>query len=217
MIPDDGGPGKESGAMDVQELIRTYGDLTYGLVFLWTLIEGETIVLLTGIAARQGMLSLPALIACAWTGTFLCDQIGFALGRRCGHRVIARWPRLRAGVERALALLERHSTGFIFAFRFIYGVRNVSSLAMGMSQLSWTRFAVLNFLAAGLWAVSFAGVGYLAGPALIGIAEWLVAAFGLGMCLLFLLVLAVALVAQRQRNARARRAGLPRRDYMPPG
>src|SRR5689334_1311786 len=119
--------------MDVQDLIHSYGDLTYGVVFLWTLIEGETIVLLAGIAARQGMLSLPALVLCAWTGTFLCDQIGFALGRRCGHRVIGRYPRLRAGVERALALLESHSTGFIFAFRFIYGVRNVSSLAMGMS------------------------------------------------------------------------------------
>jgi membrane protein DedA with SNARE-associated domain len=42
-------------------------------------------------------------------------------------------------------------------------VRNFSSFAMGMSGLLWRRFLVLNFFAAGVWAVAFVGSGYLLG------------------------------------------------------
>jgi membrane protein DedA with SNARE-associated domain len=34
---------------------------------------------------------------------------------------------------------------------------------MGMSGLVWRKFLVLNFLAAGIWAIIFVGAGYLLG------------------------------------------------------
>jgi membrane protein DedA with SNARE-associated domain len=45
----------------------------------------------------------------------------------------------------------------------MYGVRNFASLGMGMSGLAWPRFAALNFIAAFLWANSFAWGGYALG------------------------------------------------------
>ena len=35
-----------------------------------------------------------------------------------------------------------------------------------MSPLRWSRFLTLNFIAAGIWAVVFAGGGYMFGEAL---------------------------------------------------
>lgn len=139
-------------------MIRTYG---YWLIGVWTALEGETVVIIAGFLARsQGIFNLPTLIAVSWLGSFCGDQIYFWLGRHHGPRLLARFPRWRPGIDRAISLLDRYSTFFILTFRFVYGVRNFSSLAVGMSQISWRRFACLNFIAAGVWAVSFSCFGY---------------------------------------------------------
>ena len=90
-----------------------------------------------------------------------------------------------------MKLLKKYSTGFVLSFRFIYGVRNFSSFAMGMSGLAWSRFAMLNFIAAGVWAVCFAGAGYLAGMALQHVLGDLATGFGLLMLAAFLIAIAV--------------------------
>lgn len=145
--------------------IQEYGDIFYVITFLWTAVEGETFVIFAGYAAHLGLLSLPTLIACAWIGSFCGDQVYFFLGRRYGAAMIRKFPKWEPRVARAMDLLQRYNTGFILSFRFIYGVRNVSSFAVGMSGISWARFSFLNFIAAGVWAVSFAGTGYLFGAA----------------------------------------------------
>ena len=45
----------------------------------------------------------------------------------------------------------------------MYGVRNVSGIAVGLSKLPWKRFAALNALASFIWAMAFCGAGYLFG------------------------------------------------------
>ena len=89
----------------------------YGIVAAWTFLEGETIVIFSGIAAREGMVDLVTLIACAWAGSFLGDQLYFALGRHAGARMLRRYPRWQPGVDKALGLLEKYSTAFILSFR----------------------------------------------------------------------------------------------------
>jgi membrane protein DedA with SNARE-associated domain len=129
-------------------------------------MEGETFVIFAGLFAKQRMLRLDLLITVAWLGSFTGDQIYFYIGRRFGKSLMARLPRIKPSIDLALGWLERYNTSFILTYRFIYGVRNFSSIAMGMSNLLWQRFLYLNFIAAGLWAVTFAGAGYLFGTAL---------------------------------------------------
>jgi membrane protein DedA with SNARE-associated domain len=155
--------------MTLQEAIDTiasYGDWFYLLTFIWTFFEGETFVIFAGIAASPAfdeILRLDYLIACAWIGSFCGDNLYFYLGRRYGHQLIARFPRLKPGVDVALELLRKYNTGFILSFRFVYVVRNFSSFACGMSDIFWPRFMALNFIAAGVWACTFAGAGYILG------------------------------------------------------
>lgn len=150
----------------IKRMAVEYGPFIYGLIFLWTFFEGETCVIIAGIVASQDYLDWSALFFVAWFGSFLGDQLYFWIGRRWGTQVLDRIPRWRPGVETALDFLRRYNTGFILSFRFIYGVRNFASFAMGMSGLDPIRFAILNFVAAFVWALSFAGVGYIFGEAL---------------------------------------------------
>jgi membrane protein DedA with SNARE-associated domain len=151
--------------MDINQLIAHNGACFYAIVFIWTFLEGETVVLFAGFAAAQGLVDPILLFTAAWLGSFSGDQCYFWLGRRFGARLLDRFPRWRHGVDSALHWLERYDTGFILSFRFIYGVRNLSSFALGVSAVRWNRFLRLNFIAAGLWAASFVGVGYFLGHA----------------------------------------------------
>jgi membrane protein DedA with SNARE-associated domain len=152
--------------MDVERFILEHGAWTYLVTLIWTFFEGETFVLLAGFAAAQGLLSAPLLIVMAWLGSFAGDQCYFWIGRHFGLRLMARRPIWRMGVDRALGWLKRYDIGFILTFRFIYGVRNFSSFALGISGIGWRRFLTFNFLAAFLWACAFVGIGYLCGNAL---------------------------------------------------
>lgn len=173
------------------QLIQDHGDLIYVITAVWTFFEGETFVLFGGYAASVDLLDARGLLAAAWLGSFLGDQCWFLLGRRYGGRMIKRFPKWEPGVEVALDFLHRYNTKFILSFRFIYGIRNVSSIACGMSRLSWGRFAVLNFIAAGVWAGVFVSVGFVFGQlseALLGKASRLI---GLGALGVFILVVMV--------------------------
>ena len=150
----------------VHRLIAEHGVWIYPITFAWTFFEGETFVLLAGFAAAQGRLSAPLLLLAAWLGSFSGDQCYFWIGRHSGLRLLSRRPVWRARVDAALAWVKRYDTLFILSFRFIYGVRNFSSFALGISGIGWRRFLVLNLVAALLWASTFVGAGYLCGHAL---------------------------------------------------
>src|SRR3954462_374758 len=162
--------------MDINQLIADNGACFYVIAFIWTFLEGETVILFAGFAAAQGLIDPLLLLTAAWLGSFAGDQCYFWLGRQFGVRLLDRFPRWRHGVDAALHWLERYDTGFILSFRFIYGVRNFLSFALGLSAVRWDRFLRLNFLAAGLWAASFVAVGYFLGHAFstaVNIANWL--------------------------------------------
>jgi membrane protein DedA with SNARE-associated domain len=149
--------------LDLAALIQQYG---YLAVFVGSVLEGETLLVVAGLAAHRGYLSLQWVIAVAAVGAFLGDQICFLIGRRLGQRVLARWPRLEPRIARADALLERYGTVLVIGLRFTYGLRLGGTLAIGMSRMPWPRFAGLNLIGALLWAPIIAGAGYLLGNAI---------------------------------------------------
>lgn len=186
--------------MDLLGTIADYGPWFYLVTLVWTFLEGETFVLFAGFAARKGLLRLDLLILFAWTGSFLGDQFYFLLGRRYGTRVLAWAPRWRAAVALPLSWMERYDTIFVLTYRFIYGVRNLSSFALGLSDISWRRFLVLNFFGAGIWAVVFASVGYLAGAAIERILGDLHFGFQIGLLAVVVAVVGVLIFRHRRRQ-----------------
>ena len=104
--------------MDLAQLVETWG---YPVVFLGTLLEGETVLLLAGLAARAGYLELPWVIATAWAGAVTGEQIWFQVGRRHGERLLRRFPMLKSKARRMSALLERYPLPVIRRCAFCTG------------------------------------------------------------------------------------------------
>jgi membrane protein DedA with SNARE-associated domain len=191
--------------MDLERFIVEHGAWSYLVTFIWTFFEGETFVLLAGFAAAQGMLNAPLLIVAAALGSFAGDQCYFWIGRHFGLRLVARRPEWRARVDRALRWLTRFDTAFILSFRFIYGVRNFSSFALGISGIGWQRFLLLNFAAAWLWATVFVGVGYLFGHAFERMLGQLAHGFSIVLLAVFVVLLAGGHLIHKLRRYRRRR------------
>lgn len=148
--------------MDIGSLIQQYG---YLAVLLGSLLEGETVLVLAGLAAHLGYLSLPLVIATAALGGSLGDQIAFLLGRRQGRKLLARRPAWQAKADGVLQRLQRHQNLVLLTCRFWYGLRIVTPFAAGMSHIAGVRFVALNLLGAVLWAGTIGGLGYLFGQA----------------------------------------------------
>lgn len=141
----------------LHHLISTYG---YGAVLILTFLEGEAILVLAGVAAHRGYLELHWVMAAAFVGTFLGDQLYFYIGCRFGPRLLERRQSWRRASERVSQMLQRHETLLILTFRFLYGLRTVASFAFGIAGISRSRFLVLNALGALLWSVAIAWGGY---------------------------------------------------------
>ena len=185
--------------MSLTDLLSQYG---YFALFAGCLLEGETLLLLAGLAAHGGYLSLPVVIAVAFAGGTLGDQAGFFIGRRYGESLLERWPSLSAPAARVRRLIDRHSALLIIGVRFMYGLRLVGPVVIGMSSVPVWRFVVFNLIGAAIWAVAVSGAGYFFGNTI----EWLI--LDLGRLEKAALVCAVVVVAallilhgRRSKNA----------------
>jgi membrane protein DedA with SNARE-associated domain len=135
----------------------------YWILLIGTFLEGETVLVLAGIAAHEGLMSLPKVVAIAALGGFVGDQTFFLIGHLFGARLLDRFPKLKPGTERVRGLLHRFDALAIVSVRFLYGLRIVGPVAIGMSGIHWIRFLCFNLIGAILWASIIAYLGYSLG------------------------------------------------------
>lgn len=145
------------------ELIRQHGDAAYSLMFAYASAHSLLLTLFAGYAAHSGVLNVGTLIMVCWLGTFTGDVIRFWIGRRYGTRWFGSMPKLQRMVQTVARLADRHYVWMILFHRYPYGIRGVAGLAYGMSQLPWSTFLALNFVAAGLWSCAIVSAGYAFG------------------------------------------------------
>lgn len=135
-----------------------YPGLVVGL-----LLEGETVLVLAAFMAHRGYLSLPLVIITGLIVAFGCDQFFFWTGRLKGTAFLKRRPAWQPRVEKARSLLSRHTVPLFLGVRFMYGLRTVLPLVIGMSDFRPRQFATLNFIGSFIWVLVFTMSGYLFG------------------------------------------------------
>lgn len=153
--------------MDINTLITHYG---YAALVIGSMAEGETVTLLGGVAAHQGLLKFPLVAAAVALGGMMGDLLLYLLGRCYGGKILRRFPRYHTKIRRAQKMIQRHPYLFVIGTRFMYGFRVVGPLLIGASRLPPKIFLPLNIVGALIWALLFTTLGYLGGEM---IAPWL--------------------------------------------
>jgi membrane protein DedA with SNARE-associated domain len=145
------------------DLIRQHGDAAYSLMFAYAASHSLLLTLFAGYAVHSGALSFGTLIMVSWFGSFTGDVIRFWIGRRFGTRWLGSFPKLERAVQTAARFADRHYIWMILFHRYPQGIRSVAGFAYGISQLPWSTFLALNFVAAGLWSCGIVSAGYAFG------------------------------------------------------
>jgi membrane-associated protein len=156
------------------ELSDTLGPWTYALVgglafletgaFVGLIAPGETAIVLGGVVAAHGGISLPVVLAIAWMAAALGDIASFALGAHLGRRFIHRHgPRVgmtAPRVDRVERFYARHGAKAILVGRFVGIIRAVSPFLAGSSGLRFRAFLPWSLLGTAVWASAFTLAGY---------------------------------------------------------
>lgn len=135
----------------------------YLVLLLFSFIEGESVVLTAGYFSYKAYLSLPIIILISFIGTLFADQLSFYIGRRHGPNLLIKKPGLKKSSEKIFQMLHKYNLLFILGFRFVYGIRIASPFIIGASGFDPRRFAILNVIAAAIWAILSCCAGYLIG------------------------------------------------------
>ncbi|RCX01821.1 MULTISPECIES: DedA family protein [Kosakonia] len=153
--------------MDINHLISQYG---YAALVIGSVAEGETITLLGGVAAHQGLLRFWLVVVSVALGGMIGDQLLYLVGRRYGTKILRRFSRHREKIHQAQSLIRRHPYLFVIGSRFMYGFRIIGPLLIGTSRLRPKIFLPLNIVGAIVWALLFTTLGYVGGEV---IGPWL--------------------------------------------
>jgi membrane protein DedA with SNARE-associated domain len=141
--------------------------------FVGIVFPGEIAVILGGVLAYHGRISLGAAIVAAVLGAIVGDTVGYWVGREWGNQVL-RWigrrlpflaHRIDDDLERARSFIQRRGGVAVLIGRFAAALRATVPGLAGLSDMHYPTFLAFNALGGAIWGTSFVLLGYVAGEA----------------------------------------------------
>ncbi len=144
--------------------------VVFALVAIETMgipVPGETALIAAAIVASRGRLPIEAVIAVAAAAAIIGDNVGFAIGRRLGRRVLTAPGPLLHHRRRVIAVgepfFDRHGPKAVFLGRWVTGLRITAAWMAGVTQMRWPTFLFWNALGGIAWATSIGLAAYFIG------------------------------------------------------
>jgi membrane protein DedA with SNARE-associated domain len=130
-------------------------------------VPGETVLIAASVFAGSGRLNVFAVALVGFAAAVLGDNIGYAIGRFGGRRLVDRWGKYvfltPERLDKAEAFFERHGWKIIVVARFVEGLRQANGIIAGIAEMHWLRFLACNALGAALWVGTWVSIGFFAG------------------------------------------------------
>jgi membrane-associated protein len=136
--------------------------LLVGFVF-----PGDTLLLITGISAEQGLgisiwIAAPAIAVAA----FLGGELGYYIGKKTGPRIFERKDSgffSKEQVTRTYRFFDRYGALAVILARFVPIVRTLAPIAAGVGRMDYRRYSLYNAIGALAWGFGVTFLGYLIG------------------------------------------------------
>lgn len=130
-------------------LLKEHG---YIILFVWGMLEGEAGLIMAGLLSHSGDMNLFLAIFVAGLGGFAGDQVYFYIGRFNKASVLKRLRGQRRKFAFAHLLLKKHGWPIIFTQRYMYGMRTIIPISIGITRYDARKFAIINLISAWAWA-----------------------------------------------------------------
>jgi membrane protein DedA with SNARE-associated domain len=149
---------------DMLNNLSTYG---YVVLFLYSLGGGFVALLGAGVLSFMGKMDISLSIAIAFTANFIGDSLMFYMSRYHKREMMEYFTKHRRKLAFSHLLLKKHGSWIIVVKKFIYGLKTLVPLAIGLTKYDFWKFSAYNALGALIWAIVVGGGSYLFGGALI--------------------------------------------------
>lgn len=130
-------------------------------------VPGETILIAAAVYAGAGRLNIVVVAVLALVAAILGDNVGYAIGRFGGRRLVLRWGKYvlitPERLDKAESWFHRHGGKVVAVARFIEGLRQANGIVAGITGMRWLKFLAFNALGATIWVAVWITVGYVSG------------------------------------------------------
>jgi len=150
-------------------LLQEYG---YIVLFFWSILEGELGLIMAGIMSHTGHMNVGLSIFIAGLGGFTGDQIYFYIGRYSKRYIHKKMHKHRRKFAVAHLLLKKYGWPLIFIQRYLYGLRTVIPMSIGLTRYSAGKFAFINLLSAWVWAALTILPAWYFGEEILGVLKY---------------------------------------------
>ena len=122
-------------------------------------IPGQTIVVVAGFLAHEGVIQFWLVATLTCVGAILGDLVGYWAGRRFGTTVIQH----PAFLDEVNELLRVHPIKTLVLGRFNSITRAFAPFVAGANHVRFTTFMIANIIGGILWGLCWATLGYVFG------------------------------------------------------
>ena len=152
----------------MEQLIQDWG---YVALFLYSFGGGFVGLVFAGVLSYAGDLNIYISILVAGLSNFLGDQFLFFLARK--NKNYAKDMMSKYGRKIALAhlMMKKYGSFVVFIQKYIYGIKTLIPLAMGITKYSALKFTIFNAMAAILWACVIGYASFTAGEYILNLSE----------------------------------------------
>jgi len=144
----------------MEDLIRDWG---YIILFLYSFGGGFLALVVAGILAFSGELNIVAVIIVAGAANFIGDQFLFTIARKNKDQAKQMMQKHKRKIAMAHLLMRKYGSWVIFLQKYIYGIKTLIPLAMGLTKYDYKKFMFFNIFATALWALVIGVASYMLG------------------------------------------------------
>lgn len=124
----------------------------YIILFAWSILEGELGLIMAGLLCYTRDMEVWLAVFIAGLGAFVGDQIYFYVGRYNKTYVYTTFKGHRRKFALAHLMLKKYGWIIIFAQRYMYGMRAIIPISIGLTKYDAKKFALINLISAWSWA-----------------------------------------------------------------
>ncbi len=153
---------------DILDSLATYG---YIIVALYSFGGGMLALAGAGILSAMGKMDIGMAIAIATIFNFIGDSFLFYMGQNNKQEVRGYLAKFKGRIHaRTTLMMRKYGWAVVFLQKYLYGVKTLVPIIMGLSKYNFKKFIILNIFASITWGLVVGLVSYYFSA---GVQEWM--------------------------------------------
>ncbi|QEZ88802.1 DedA family protein [Aliarcobacter cibarius] len=152
----------------MEQFIQDWG---YIALFLYSFGGGFLALAIAGAFSYAGDLNIYITVIVAGVSNFIGSQFLFYFAKYNKSYMDETVNKHRRKVAMVKTMLKKYGSFMIFIQKYIYGVKTLVPLVMGISAYNPFKYTVLNAIASAIWAIVIGYISFTAGKLLLSFAD----------------------------------------------